>query len=57
MKPYYIDEDCPYRHTRLMFPKEWIGTKLPKEWEHSGADQTEYFKIELVDTEDNNKSI
>jgi hypothetical protein len=57
--PYYEDEDCPYKHCRLVFPKSWIGTRLPAQWQHPvdhpDADQRHHFLIELEDTEDGGK--
>jgi hypothetical protein len=56
LEPYYEDEDAPYKHARLCFPKDWIGTKLPAQWKHPakhpGSDQTYYFQIDLLDTRD-----
>ena len=54
----YYDQDYLHKHTQLVFPKEWIGTKLPAPWQHPlfgkppGTDQTEHFEIELLDTQD-----
>lgn len=53
---YYDEKQPPDKYTALMFPKEWIGTKLPAPWRHPmrapGSDQARHFEIELLDTQD-----
>lgn len=55
--PYYESTCMPYQHTRLVFPREWLGTTLPNPWKHpvfedNAEDQRTHFAIELLDTQD-----
>ena len=55
MKPFYEDRESPYEHTVLVFPKEWVGTKLPANWHPDRGSQDQLFEITLADVEDGGK--
>jgi hypothetical protein len=47
--PHYVDDG---EVTCLVFPSDWIGTKLPPQWISGGPDKEQrHFKVTLIDTE------